>query len=120
VFGRRYYKKRGRVLFTRQCRIPSRGDRIVERRTGTARTGLVWYADQLQVLVKWDDGESSSLRVRDDHLFQIVEREGRGGDDSREHAELDTQKRSGHDAEPLPPGEASEDVRSGLAQSLVR
>jgi hypothetical protein len=86
-------------LFTRQCRIPSRGDRIVERRTGTTRTGLVWYGDQLQVLVKWDDGESSSLRVRDDQLFEIVEGEGRSGDDSREHA----------------PGEASERVRSGLA-----
>ena len=106
-------------MFTRQCRIPSRGDRIAERRTGTTRTGLVWYADQLQVLVKWDDGESSSLRVRDDHLFEIVEREGRSGDDSREHADLNTPKRSGPGAEPVPPGEASERVRSGLAP-LVR
>jgi hypothetical protein len=107
-------------LFTRQCRIPSRGDRIVERRTGTTRRGLVWYADQLQVLVKWDDDESSSLRVRDDQLFEIVERERRSGDDSREHPDLNTPNRSGPGAEPVPPGEASERVRSGLAHSLVR
>jgi hypothetical protein len=25
--------------------------------------GYVWYADQLQVLVKWDNGKSSSLRI---------------------------------------------------------
>jgi len=27
------------------------------------RVGRVWYSDDLQVLVKWDDGRSSSLRV---------------------------------------------------------
>ena len=41
--------------------IPSKGDRIVEQRAG--RAGTVWYADHLQMLVKWDDGGSSSVRI---------------------------------------------------------
>jgi hypothetical protein len=41
--------------------IPSKGDRVEETRHGIRRFGTVWYADQLQVLVKWDDGSSSSL-----------------------------------------------------------
>jgi hypothetical protein len=41
--------------------IPSKGDRVEETRQGIRRLGTVWYADQLQVLVKWDDGSSSSL-----------------------------------------------------------
>ena len=32
------------------------------RSGGLIREGYVWYADQLQVLVKWGDGHSSSLR----------------------------------------------------------
>jgi hypothetical protein len=28
----------------------------------------VWYADQLQVLVKWEDGKSSSLRLGCDYI----------------------------------------------------
>jgi hypothetical protein len=43
--------------------IPSRGDRIEQTRVGIRRTGTVWYADQLQLLVKWDGGCSSSLRL---------------------------------------------------------
>jgi hypothetical protein len=43
--------------------IPSRGDRIEQTRLGIRRTGTVWYADQLQLLVKWDEGGSSSLRL---------------------------------------------------------
>jgi hypothetical protein len=30
----------------------------------------VHYADQLQVLVKWDDGSSSSLRVGRDRIYR--------------------------------------------------
>jgi hypothetical protein len=30
---------------------------------GVIRRGYVWYADQLQLLVKWEDGNSSSLRL---------------------------------------------------------
>ena len=43
--------------------VPSRGDEIVVRRTGVSRRGRVHYADRLQILVKWSDGGSSSLRV---------------------------------------------------------
>jgi hypothetical protein len=42
----------------------SKGDRIelVLPRLGRRLRGTVYYADQLQVLVKWDDGRSESLR----------------------------------------------------------
>lgn len=46
--------------------IPSIGDRIELYRTETGvrvhRAGTVFYSDQVQVLVKWDDGRSESLR----------------------------------------------------------
>jgi hypothetical protein len=45
--------------------IPSKGDRVRQFRAGVGREGYGWYADQLQVLVKWDDGASSSLRRGD-------------------------------------------------------
>jgi hypothetical protein len=41
--------------------IPSRGERVEQTRYGIRRVGTVCYADQLQVLVGWDDGSSSSL-----------------------------------------------------------
>ena len=43
--------------------IPNVGDDITLVRTGISRRGRVHYADQLQILVKWEDGGSSSLRV---------------------------------------------------------
>jgi hypothetical protein len=43
--------------------IPSKGDLVEQLRMGVSRVGVVWYADQLQVLVKWQDGRSSSLRL---------------------------------------------------------
>ena len=43
-------------------KIPDRGDQVEQRRMGVTRVGVVWYADELQVLVKWRDGRSSSLR----------------------------------------------------------
>jgi hypothetical protein len=45
-------------------RIPSKGDRIelLRTRTGVRLRGTVFYSDQLQILVKWDDGRSQSLR----------------------------------------------------------
>ena len=56
----------------RNDQLPQVGDRIEISRTGTRRCGTVHYADQLQVLVKWDDGSSSSLRIERDE-FRIVE-----------------------------------------------
>jgi len=41
--------------------IPPIGARVVSRRSGVEREGTVQYSDPLQVLVKWDDGTSSSL-----------------------------------------------------------
>ena len=49
--------------------IPSKGDRVQQRLMGVTRVGYVWYADQLQVLVKWEDGKSSSLRLGRDRFF---------------------------------------------------
>jgi hypothetical protein len=45
--------------------IPSKGDRIelLRTRMGIRLTGTVYYSDQLQILVKWDDGSSQNLRV---------------------------------------------------------
>jgi hypothetical protein len=45
-------------------RIPVRGDRIelLQPRTGVRVRGTVFHVDQLQILVKWDDGRSESLR----------------------------------------------------------
>ena len=36
--------------------VPSKGERIEQRRNGVRRLGRVWYSDGLQVLVKWDNG----------------------------------------------------------------
>jgi hypothetical protein len=44
-------------------KVPKIGDRVERRRAGIAQCGTVHYADELQILVKWDDGSSSSLRV---------------------------------------------------------
>ena len=49
--------------------IPSKGDRVEQRLMGVTRVGYVWYADQLQALVKWEDGKSSSLRLGRDCFF---------------------------------------------------
>jgi hypothetical protein len=45
--------------------IPSKGDRIqlLRTRMGIRLSGTVYYSDQLQILVKWDNGSSQSLRV---------------------------------------------------------
>jgi hypothetical protein len=55
--------------------IPSKGDRIELFRTETGvrvrLLGTVFYSDQLQILVKWDDGHSQSLRPGVDR-FRIL------------------------------------------------
>jgi hypothetical protein len=54
-------------------RTPSRGDRIEPLRPhlGIRVRGIVFYADQLQILVKWDDGRSQSLRAGA-QLFRVI------------------------------------------------
>jgi hypothetical protein len=53
--------------------LPQKGDRIelVNGPFGVSARGTVEYVDQLQILVKWDDGRSSSLRVGTDR-FRIL------------------------------------------------
>jgi hypothetical protein len=53
--------------------IPNRGDRIEHLRPhlGVRVRGIVFYADQLQILVKWDDGRSQSLRAGA-QLFRLI------------------------------------------------
>lgn len=64
---------KGRYIVSPGQIIPSRGDEIVVRRTGISRRGRVYYADQVQMLVKWDDGGSSSLRIG--HTpFEVISR----------------------------------------------
>ena len=45
------------------ARVPIKGERVERLRNGVSLRGTVYYSDHLQVLVKWDDGSSSSLRV---------------------------------------------------------
>lgn len=66
--------------------IPSKGDRIEHRRLGVLSAGCVWYADQLQVLVKWDNGKSSSLRIgRDIYVVHEAPTNGHSPSDRVEH-----------------------------------
>jgi hypothetical protein len=55
--------------------IPRKGDRIelLEPRAGVHARGTVFHVDQVQILVKWDDGRSQSLRPGVDR-FRILER----------------------------------------------
>ena len=52
--------------------IPRVGDRVAGAKGGRVQFGTVQYADELQVLIKWDDGSSSSLRVGQDR-FRVIE-----------------------------------------------
>jgi hypothetical protein len=54
--------------------LPSRGQRIELLRTemGVRLRGTVFYSDHLQILVKWDNGRSQSLRPGVDR-FRIIE-----------------------------------------------
>lgn len=52
---------------------PLIGDRVERRLAGVSKYGTVHYADQIQALVKWDDGSSSSLRLDRDKV-RVIER----------------------------------------------
>jgi hypothetical protein len=45
-------------------RTPRKGDRIelAERRLGVTTRGTIHYVDELQILIKWDDGRSQRMR----------------------------------------------------------
>jgi hypothetical protein len=62
-------------LFDEPHGVPKKGDRIelLQPRTGIHPRGTVFHVDQVQILVKWDDGRSESLRPDVDR-FRIVER----------------------------------------------
>ena len=51
---------------------PKKGDRVEARRSGVARRGTIQFVSDLQILVKWDDGTSSGLRVGRDS-FRVVD-----------------------------------------------
>ena len=53
--------------------VPNKGDRIelLRPRLGIRLRGRVFHVDQLQVLVKWDDGRSESLRAGA-QMFRIL------------------------------------------------
>ena len=57
-----------RLLKETQLHPESKGDRLELRKLGLILRGTVLYADQVQVLVKWDNGRSSSLRAGVDDL----------------------------------------------------
>jgi len=52
-------------------RIPNKGERVERPLMGILVRGTVHYSDQLQVLVKWDNGRSESLRPGRDR-FRVV------------------------------------------------
>lgn len=53
------------------AQIPSKGDQVEQCRMGISRRGHVYYSDHIQVLVKWEDGKSSSLRVGRDRFLLL-------------------------------------------------
>ena len=54
--------------------IPRKGDRIelVLPRLGVSLRGTVYYVGDLQILVKWDDGRSPSVKPGIDR-YRIIE-----------------------------------------------
>jgi hypothetical protein len=59
--------------------LPHRGDTVERFQTGVRVRGRVFYADELQILVKWDEGTSSSLRVGSEQLRDVRVVESRDG-----------------------------------------
>ena len=54
--------------------MPKKGDRIesIDPETAVKRLGTVQHVDDVQILVKWDDGRSENLEPDIDR-FRIVE-----------------------------------------------
>jgi Domain of unknown function (DUF4314) len=54
--------------------MPHKGDRVelLQTRAGVHPRGTVFYSDDLQILVKWDNGKSTSLRPGVDR-FKIAD-----------------------------------------------
>lgn len=63
--------------------LPLKGDRIelLQPRAGVRIRGTVFYVDDVQILVKWDDGRSTSLRPGGD-AYRVVDKSV-GGDARR-------------------------------------
>jgi hypothetical protein len=61
--------------------IPQKGDRIElgQPRNGVRLRGTVFYSDQLQILVKWDNGRSESLRPGVDRVRILRPDDSPGG-----------------------------------------
>lgn len=53
-------------------RTVARGDRIEVVRMGISHRGRVEFVSALQVLVKWDDGRSTGLRLDRRVIFRIL------------------------------------------------
>ena len=54
--------------------IPSKGDRVMQFRSGgLIREGYVWYADQLQVFVKWERRPLQQLAARRRFIRGFIE-----------------------------------------------
>jgi hypothetical protein len=51
--------------------LPTKGEKVERVRNGVTVRGKIQYADELQVLVKWDDGSSSSFRVDKGELRSV-------------------------------------------------
>ena len=51
--------------------LPMKGENVERVHNGVTVRGKIHYADELQVLVKWDAGSSSSLRVDKGELRSV-------------------------------------------------
>ena len=81
-------------MYVGHAKIPSKGELIEQHQTGVTRLGYVWYADQLQVLVKWHDGKSSSLRFDRDNFSILATDEHAQSWDERSAQEVVTESRA--------------------------